>query len=260
MSRMSLTTSQRKTLANNETVIGQGLATFVDVGRALASIQDGKLYAGEFESFVEYCHERWDITDRHARRMMLGSAVVQRIQAGPIGPVLPATESQARPLTTIAVEKVGDVWQAVVEQAELDVDGKPRITAALVQREVDRFNEAAKPAADENADLPETLQSTTGDDAPAAELADEDTLCSACGCYDCGCDSEPNPAIEAADDVPDDPLAELTDDDLEKVDRLFDDFRAFISGLGLGDDVTAVAWRELAKRIERYAIVMGDAD
>lgn len=37
---------------------------------ALKTIHERKLYRGEFETFEDYCRERWNMSDRHARRLL----------------------------------------------------------------------------------------------------------------------------------------------------------------------------------------------
>lgn len=49
------------------------------------------------------------------------------------------TETQARPLTTIDVELVGEVWQAVLDEAQKDDDGNPIITAKHVKAVVEEL-------------------------------------------------------------------------------------------------------------------------
>ena len=47
-------------LAELEVVIERGLATFVQVGRALGEVRDDKLYRPEYRSFKDYVAQRWD--------------------------------------------------------------------------------------------------------------------------------------------------------------------------------------------------------
>jgi hypothetical protein len=45
-----------------EAVIKRGLSTFLQVGRALLEIHDGRLYAAEHRTFEEYCSKRWKLS------------------------------------------------------------------------------------------------------------------------------------------------------------------------------------------------------
>ena len=55
-----LTKTETASLTDCEQVIERGMATFVDVGRALLQIRDKRLYRGTHASFDAYCKERWD--------------------------------------------------------------------------------------------------------------------------------------------------------------------------------------------------------
>ena len=48
-----------RTLEQCEADIERGSSAFLKVGNALLEIQDGELYADEYESFEEYCRKRW---------------------------------------------------------------------------------------------------------------------------------------------------------------------------------------------------------
>lgn len=93
-------------LADLEGVIESGLASFRDVGKALARIRQGRLYREIDRTWAEYCRRRWGFTDRHADRLIQACKVVR--QLGPIGressPVYqlpPANEAQTRELARV---------------------------------------------------------------------------------------------------------------------------------------------------------------
>jgi len=123
-----LTLNEQARLNECEAVIERGLKTFVEVGNALLAIREAKLYRLDYETFEEYCQERWGFTNEYARLNMRAAEVVKRIQETPtmVG-VLPTTESQARPLTQLEPEEQAVAWQRVVESAP---NGK--VTAAHV--------------------------------------------------------------------------------------------------------------------------------
>ena len=155
----ALTAPEKKSLAKCERVIEKGLATFVEVGQALFDIREGKLHRSTHDVFEDYCKERWEIAKSHAYRLIASAEAVANLS--PMGDVLPASERQARPLTTIPMEKQGEVWQEAVETAPKDDEGNPIITGKHVEETVKRFKE------------PEPWD-TEGDE-PAAEVAEEDT-------------------------------------------------------------------------------------
>lgn len=122
-----------------EAIIERGLRTFTEVGNALLRIRDRRLYRAKHGTFEAYCRERWGFTDRRARMLISAAETVAIIETGTIVPVLPATESQARPLTTLRGDNgkalpdlQREAWQHAVETAP---DGK--VTAAHVQRVVE---------------------------------------------------------------------------------------------------------------------------
>lgn len=61
-------------LMEHEKVIEQGLHTFVEVGTALLAIRDGRKYkAAGYSTFETYCRERWQMSRRHADRVILAA-------------------------------------------------------------------------------------------------------------------------------------------------------------------------------------------
>jgi hypothetical protein len=111
-----------------EVVIKQGLQTFIEVGEALFIIRDKRLYRKEFNTFEDYCQQKWSMPRRHVNRMIAASETI--INLGPIGPILPESESQLRPLTSLEPEIQKEVWKEVVKQSE---ETRQPITAAKVQ-------------------------------------------------------------------------------------------------------------------------------
>jgi ParB family chromosome partitioning protein len=127
-----------------EVVIKQGLKTFIEVGEALFIIRDKRLYRREFNTFEDYCQEKWSMPRRHVNRMIAASETI--INLGPIGPILPESESQVRPLTNLEPEIQKEVWKEVVKQSE---ETRQPITAAKVQEIVEHWkplNEEVKEA------------------------------------------------------------------------------------------------------------------
>jgi hypothetical protein len=108
-----------------EVVIKQGLQTFIEVGQALMTIKEKRLYRISFKTFEDYCIEKWAITKTQANRLIQASETI--ISLTPIGVILPQTESQTRPLTSLEPEIQKEVWKEVVE-----THGK-NITAVKVQ-------------------------------------------------------------------------------------------------------------------------------
>lgn len=141
----NLTTIEHQKLAHHEAIIERGLRTFTEVGNALLAIRDGRLYRKDYSTFEEYCRRKWDMSQRHANRLVASVEVVQNL--GPMGPIPPpASERQARPLTGLEPEQQREVWARAVETAPVDEKGQPHITAAHVQRVADKLSQHPRAA------------------------------------------------------------------------------------------------------------------
>jgi len=122
-------------LMEHEKVIEQGLHTFVEVGRALAAIRDGKKYkASGYVTFEEYAGKRWNLSRKRAYDLISAADVVDVLS--PIGDKTePSTESQLRPLAPLAKrdpDAAREAWAEAVEAA----GGQP--TAAQVKEAVEK--------------------------------------------------------------------------------------------------------------------------
>ena len=115
-----------------EQIIGRGLGTFVEVGRALLEIQQRRLYREVgHRTFAEYVAERWDLSKAHAYRHIEASKVVDILS--PIGDIpLPTSEAQARELAPLVSdpEAVRTVWTETIAQ------GAGRVTARAIRERV----------------------------------------------------------------------------------------------------------------------------
>lgn len=129
------------TLASCEKVIAEGLTTFIEVGNALITIRDQRLYRKRFDTFEAYCHQRWSMSRRHANRLIEAAEVVGAL--GPIGPN-PTNEAQARALAPLKddPEKMAEVIVTVTEKT----NGSP--TAAAIKEAVDEVLASAADAAE----------------------------------------------------------------------------------------------------------------
>ena len=131
-----ITLDERSRLYQCEEIIERGLNTFVDVGNALLDIRDNRLYRQEYHTFEDYCKERWNLKQSQAYRLMDSAKVIDNLKSSPIGELFPATESQARPLTSLEPKEQVEAWKRVIETTP---EGK--ITAAVVlkaAKEVER--------------------------------------------------------------------------------------------------------------------------
>jgi phage N-6-adenine-methyltransferase len=140
----AITDSELSVLADCEEKIEKGLKTFYEVGQALLTIRDKRLYRADYPTFETYCVKRWGIARQHAYRLIDAAGVITNLS--PIGDKdssdvthgtqkLPQTESQVRPLTQLETpEEQREVWQEVTEKAE--EEGR-KVTAKDVQTAVD---------------------------------------------------------------------------------------------------------------------------
>ena len=81
-------------LAELEAVIEGGMRTFIEVGQALRTIRDTRIYREQgYKTFEDYCRARWHWSKTHANRQI--KAAQQAAEMTPIG-VKPANEWQAR--------------------------------------------------------------------------------------------------------------------------------------------------------------------
>jgi hypothetical protein len=129
-----LTAAERAALLECEAIIRQGRAVFVQVGQALSRIRDSRLYREKYSTFEEYCLEEWEISDRFARNLRSAADVVEVLQKKNFA-VLPATESQARPLTKLPREDWAEAWEEVVHDG---VRVTANRVAEVVQRRINR--------------------------------------------------------------------------------------------------------------------------
>ena len=98
-----------------EVVIKQGLQTFIEVGQALMTIREKRLYRIGFKTFEDYCTGKWGMVQQSATRLIRAYETVTNLQSEPMGSVLPQSERQTRPLTSLEPEIQKEVWKEVVK-------------------------------------------------------------------------------------------------------------------------------------------------
>jgi hypothetical protein len=124
VNQKTLVADEVSQLASCEAVIERGLQTFSEVGTALLTIRDQRLYRATHSTFEEYCRERWMFSKTHANRMIEASEIVGNL--APIG-AKPTSESQVRPLAGLEPENQRIIWEQAIEESD---GGQP--TAAKV--------------------------------------------------------------------------------------------------------------------------------
>lgn len=89
-----LTIDEQQMLERCELIIGQGLQTYVEVGRALTTIREGKLYRQHYDTWEEYCVDRWGMSRSRAYQLMDASKVAADLSTMVDNP--PTNEREAR--------------------------------------------------------------------------------------------------------------------------------------------------------------------
>ena len=135
----TLSAEERENLAQCEAVVQRGLQTFLDVGQALLSIRDGRLYRGTHDTFETYCRERWGMARQRAYQLIDAAQVVRNVST--VVDIVPANERQARPLTRLPdPAQQREVWREVV------AEGQPITTARVEQKVRDAKRQRQQPA------------------------------------------------------------------------------------------------------------------
>lgn len=119
-SKSCLSSADRERLAELETIVDEGLATFIRVGSALREIQERRLYRETHSSFDEYCRDRWGLDRHYAYRQIRAANVVQvlsDVASWQHQDRLPRNEAQARPLAPLVPEKQVEAWELALQMA-----------------------------------------------------------------------------------------------------------------------------------------------
>jgi len=117
-----------------ETVIRKGWGTFLDVGRALATIRDKGLFKGKYDTFDLYWKRELGVSRSYAYSLIESAAVNDQMSAiADIG-VKPLNEAQLRELIPVKEDRRIDAWKRAVELA-----GDKPITAKIVRKAALKF-------------------------------------------------------------------------------------------------------------------------
>jgi hypothetical protein len=139
----AMVVTEEERLAELEQVIDTNLRAFYEVGYALKEIKESQLYKVlSYNTFEDYCVQRWDMHRAHAYRLIDSSNVVANLS--PIGDILPERESQVRPLVRLSPDQQREVWQKIVDN--MTAHEQAKITAKLVKETVAEVTgQASKP-------------------------------------------------------------------------------------------------------------------
>ena len=134
----ALTRRESRELTLLEATITTNLRSFVEVGLALATIREQKLYRAEYTSFDVYCHIKWGMGKSYAGHLIRSANVMGRLEAATI---VPTAESQVRELGRLPEEKQAEAWTEAVGAA-----GGVVPTAEVVAKVVDTLGGKKKSA------------------------------------------------------------------------------------------------------------------
>ena len=97
-------------LSQLETLIARSQDYFYITGRTLKEIRDKRLYRlALFDTFEAYTKLRWDMSRAHAYRLIKFYEIIHNLS--PIGDILPANESQIRPLARLKPGEQRKLWK-----------------------------------------------------------------------------------------------------------------------------------------------------
>jgi hypothetical protein len=126
-SQESLNVDERRQLEKCEEIIRKGLGTFFEVGQALLTIRETRLYRENFPTFEVYCQQRWAIGRNYAWHLMGAAERIKLLPPDAKTP-RPLNEFQVRPFLKLEPELFPKAWEQVISKAK---DGK--ITPALLR-------------------------------------------------------------------------------------------------------------------------------
>jgi hypothetical protein len=120
--------SQESSLQDLEVVIERGLKTFLEVGTALLSIRELRLYREQgYATFEDYRRQRWQMSRVHAHHLIAASGVVDNLLTSVNSPHIPQTERQARELTRLTPDQQRTVAAQVDFQTATAVDIRAKV-------------------------------------------------------------------------------------------------------------------------------------
>lgn len=115
----ALDTLERGELEKQEKVIREGMQTFVEVGKALATIRDKKLYREEYKTFEKYCEQKWGFKRARAYQLIESAGIAAKVSTSG-RQKQPTSERQTRPLKELPENERSEAW----EEAQQEAGGK----------------------------------------------------------------------------------------------------------------------------------------
>ncbi len=122
-----LSETEKSQLRQSEEILRAGLQTFLEVGNALLTIRDGKLYRATHPTFESYCHDRWHIGRSYAWRVMGAAERVKLLPADSNIPK-PTNEFQIRPFLKLEPEIFPKAWEQAIRKSK-----EAKLTPGLIR-------------------------------------------------------------------------------------------------------------------------------
>src|SRR4030042_6085647 len=107
-----LSTTERVRLEQYEKIIERGKQTFIEVGSALMSIRESRLYRATHATFEDYCRERWGWSQRNVNYQIKAAEI-----AAHLGTAVPKPEAEkhVRPLAGLEPKDQAEAWGEAVK-------------------------------------------------------------------------------------------------------------------------------------------------
>lgn len=179
----ALTTTEHDDFSRLEAKVEKGLAFFVDVGQALAAINERRLYRAKYPTFDAYCKAKWNLPRARAYQLMEAAGGAAGLEkAAPKILDKPLNESQARALASVPSEKRESVLRDAADRAPKNGNGHPKVTAERITeaavkvhaKRVEPLEEPADPWAQFNADVLELISELRSTGRRLNDLLDAD--------------------------------------------------------------------------------------
>jgi hypothetical protein len=98
-----LTTEEKQELVKLENIIRTNRKSFEELVKALATIHARKLYRDKYNSFQEYCSEKWQFTRDYGYKLVQAYNTEQKLlEAGVAQSQIPKTENKRRTVAKLA--------------------------------------------------------------------------------------------------------------------------------------------------------------
>jgi len=145
MQLLALSGRELSTLHRCEAIIERGQKTFVEVGKALLTIRQYALYRSEYDTFQDYCQQRWRFTSSRARQLIAAARTAETVTN-----VTVPNEAVARELG-----KVPEPDRQVVVNLASEKAGHKPLTAEKIRAAAEEIGET-EPEADDDEPLDAT--------------------------------------------------------------------------------------------------------